>query len=67
MGLERGVIVRELVVEDGDGHAVEDDAKGDAGKGEETAQVGLREHVAITHCGNAHLKDKNQKIANMKN
>lgn len=29
MGLELGVVVRKLVIQDGDGHAVEDDAKGD--------------------------------------
>lgn len=58
MGLELGVVVRELVVKDGDGHAVEDDAEGDAGKGEDAAQVGLGEHVAVAHCGNTHLEDK---------
>lgn len=50
MGLELGVVVGELVVEDGDGHAVEDDAEGDAGEGEDPAQVGLRQHVAVAHC-----------------
>lgn len=50
VGLELGVVVGELVVEDGDGHAVEDDAEGDAGEGEDPAQVGLRQHVAVAHC-----------------
>lgn len=57
MGLELGVVVGELVVEDGDGHAVEDDAEGDAGEGEDAAQVGLREDVAVTHGGNTHLEE----------
>lgn len=56
--LELGVVVGELVVEDGDGHAVQDDAEGDAGEGEEAAQVGLGEHVAVAHRGNAHLEDQ---------
>lgn len=30
VGLELGVVVRELVIQDGDGHAVEDDSEGDA-------------------------------------
>lgn len=29
VGLELGIVVRELVIQDGDGHAVEDDSKGD--------------------------------------
>lgn len=29
VGLELGVVVREPVIKDGDGHAVEDDSKGD--------------------------------------
>lgn len=55
VGLELGVVVGELVVEDGDGHAVEDDTKGDAGEGKDAAQVGLWEHVAVAHRGNTHL------------
>lgn len=57
VGLELGVVVGELVIEDGDGHAVEDDAEGDAGEGEDAAQVGLREHVAVAHRANTHLMD----------
>lgn len=57
MGLELGVVVGELVVEDGDGHAVEDDAEGDAGEGEDAAQVGLGEDVAVAHGGNTHLEE----------
>lgn len=58
VGLELGVVVGELVVEHGDGHAVQDDAEGDAGEGEDAAQVGLREHVAVAHSGNTHLEDE---------
>lgn len=57
VGLELGVVVGELVVEDGDGHAVEDDAEGDAGEGEDAAQVGLGEDVAVAHGGNTHLEE----------
>ncbi|PWA16167.1 hypothetical protein CCH79_00020619 [Gambusia affinis] len=55
VGLELGVVVGELVVEDGDGHPVQDDAERDAGEGEDAAQVGFREHVAVSHRGDAHL------------
>lgn len=73
VSLELCVIVGELVVENGDGHAVKDDAKGDAGEGKDSAQVGLRQHVAVANCGNTHLKDEgdteeervNQKILNI--
>lgn len=64
MGLELGVIIRELIVEDGDGHAIENDAKGDAGEGKNTSKVGLWVHVTIAHCGNTHLRgerDNNSK------
>ncbi len=60
MGLELGVIIGELVVEDGDGHAVQDNAKGDAGEGKDTAQIGLREHVTVADCGNTHLMNERQ-------
>lgn len=60
MGLELGVVVGELVVKDGDGHAVEDDAEGDAGEGKDAPQVGLREHVAVAHCRNTHLEGKRE-------
>lgn len=58
VGLELGVVVRELVVQDGDGHAVEDDAEGDAGQSQDAAQVGLREHVTVADRGNAHLNQR---------
>lgn len=66
MGLELGVIIRELVVKDRDGHAIENDAKGDAGEGKDTSKVGLWVHVAIAHCGNTRLRgerDNNYKDA----
>lgn len=65
VGLELGVVVGELIVEDGDGHPVEDDAEGDAGEGEDAAQAGLGDDVAVAHCGNTHLKRHNQKILNI--
>lgn len=56
VGLELGVVVGELVEEDGDGQAVEDDAEGDADEGKEAAQHSLRVHVSIAHGGYAHLR-----------
>lgn len=60
VGFELGVVVGELVVEDGDGHAVEDDTEGDAGEGKDAAQVGLREDVSVAHGGNTHLEEMRQ-------
>lgn len=56
IGLEFGVIVRELVEEDGYGQAVEDDSKSNADEGKNTAQYGLRVDVPIAHSGDAHLQ-----------
>lgn len=58
VGLELGVVVRELVIQDWDGHAVEDDAKGDTCQSQDAAQVGLREHVTVANSGNAHLNQR---------
>lgn len=57
VGFKFGVIVRELVEEDGNGQAVEDNAKRDTNEGEDTTQHGLRVHVSIAHSGDAHLKE----------
>lgn len=57
VGLELGVIVRELVEEDGDRQAIEDDSEGDADEGKEAAQYRLRVHVSVTHGGYAHLEE----------
>lgn len=56
VGLQFTIIVRELVVENGDGHAIENDAKGNAGKGEKSAQVSLWEHIAVPHGRDADLE-----------
>ena len=56
--LQLGVVVRELVEEDGDGHAVQNDSKGNADEGEEPAQVSLGVHVAVAHGRDACLKGK---------
>lgn len=58
VGLELGVVVGELVIQDGDGHAVEDDSKGDTSYSQDAAQVGFREHVPVANGGNAHLKER---------
>lgn len=56
VGLEFGVVVGELVEEDGDGQTVQDDAEGDADEGEEATQHRLRVDVSIAHCGDADLQ-----------
>lgn len=56
VGLQLGVIVRELVVEDGDGHPVEDDTKRDAREGHHPAQHCVRHCVSVAHCGEADLR-----------
>lgn len=55
--LQLGIVVRKLVEENGDGHAVEDDAKGDAAKRYTAAQVGDWYDVTVTNSGDAHLQD----------
>lgn len=66
VGLELGVVVGELVEEDGDGQAVEDDTKGDADEGKEAAQNRLRVHVSVAHSGYAHLKGHKYRDVNFK-
>lgn len=56
VGLEFGVIVWELVEEDGYGQTVEDDSKRDADESEETTQDGLRVDVSVAHSGDADLQ-----------
>lgn len=56
--LQLGVVVGKLVEKNGDGHAVEDDTKGDAAKGHTAAQVGDGNHVTVAHSGDAHLRDQ---------
>lgn len=56
VGLEFGVVVGELVEEDGDGQTVQDDAEGDADEGEEATQHRLRVDVSVAHRGDADLQ-----------
>lgn len=58
MGLQLGIVVRKLVVEDGDGHAVEDDAKRDAGKRHHPAEHRVGYSVSIAHSGETDLGDE---------
>lgn len=58
VGLQLGVVVRKLVVEDGDGHAVEDDAKGDAAKRHHPAKHRVGHGVSIAHGGEADLGEE---------
>lgn len=60
VGLEFGVIVWELVEEDGDGQAVKDDSKRDADEGKHSTQHGLRVHVPVAHSGDAHLQGRKE-------
>lgn len=58
ISLELAVVIRELVVENGDWHPVEDNPKSDAEEGKKPAQVGLWVHVSVAHSGDAHLYGK---------
>lgn len=55
--LQLSIVVGELVEENGDGHAVEDDAEGDAAERHTAAQVGNGHDVPIADSGDAHLQD----------
>lgn len=55
VSLELAVVIGEFVVEDGNGHPVEDDPESDAEEGKKPAQVSLWVHVSIAHSGDAHL------------
>lgn len=56
IGLELGVIVWELVEEDGYGQTVEDDSESDADESEDTTQYGLWVDVSVAHSGDADLQ-----------
>lgn len=60
IGLEFGVIVWELVEEDGDRQAIEDDSKSDANEGKHSTQDGLWVHVPVAHGGDAHLQGREE-------
>lgn len=60
VGLEFGVIVRELVEEDGDGQTVQDDSKRNADERKQTAQDGFWVNVPITHSGDADLQGEKE-------
>lgn len=53
--LQFGVVVGKFVEKNGDGHAVEDDAKGNAAKGHAAPQIGDGDHVSVAYSGDAHL------------
>lgn len=55
ISLQLAVVIRKLVVEDGNGHPVENDPESNAEEGKKPAQVGLWVHVSIAHSGDAHL------------
>ena len=56
LGLQLGIVVRELVEQDGDWHAIQDDAEGDAAERHTAAQIGDGNHIPVAHCGDAHLQ-----------
>lgn len=58
VSFELAVVVRELVVEDGNWHPVEDNSKSNAEEGKKPAQDGLWVHVSVAHSGEAHLYRK---------
>lgn len=53
--LQFGVVVGKLVEQNGDGHAIEDDAKRDAAKRHTAAKIGDRHDITIAHSRDAHL------------
>lgn len=58
VGLQFGVIIRELVEEDGYGQTIQDYPKGDADESKHSTQDGLWVDVAIAHCGDADLEER---------
>lgn len=61
--LQFGVVVGKLVEQNGDGHAVEDDAKRDATKCYTAAKIGDGDDIAIAHSRDAHLQDEKSKVS----
>lgn len=61
--LQFGVVVGKLVEQNGDGHAVEDDAKRDATKCYTAAKIGDGDDIAIAHSRDAHLQDEKNKVS----
>ncbi len=63
VGLEFGIIVWELVEEDGYGQTIEDDSERNADEGEETTQYGLRVDVSVSHSGDADLQGMRRAVS----
>lgn len=61
--LQFGVVVGELVEQNGDGHAIEDDAERDAAECHAAAQIGDRHDVTVAHSGDAHLEDDKDEVS----
>lgn len=61
--LQFGVVIRELVEQNGDGHAIEDDAERDAAECHAAAQIGDRHDVTVAHSGDAHLEDDRDEVS----
>lgn len=53
--LQFGIVVGELVEQNGDGHAIKDDAKGDTAECHTAAEVGDGDNISIAHSGDADL------------
>lgn len=56
VGLQLAVIVWEFVVEDGDGHAIQDYPKSNAEESKQAPKVSFWTHISITHCRDADLE-----------
>lgn len=61
LSFQFSIIIRELVEEDGDGHPIQDDPERDATECHHTAAKGDRDHVPVTHCGDAYLHTGREK------
>lgn len=56
VGLQLAVIVWEFIVEDGDGHAIQDYSKSNAQESKQATKVSFWTHISISHCRDADLQ-----------
>lgn len=64
--LQFGIIVGELVEQNGNGHAIEDDAKGDAAECDTAAEIGDRDNISVAHSGDANLQKETYSVSSHK-
>lgn len=61
--LQFGIVVRELVEQNGNGHSIKNDAKRDAGKRHAAAKVGDWDDISITNSRDAHLQEGESRVS----